>query len=859
VNAISWIRRLWMRRQVEAGMREEMEFHREARISDLVGRGMDPKKAARTARLEFGSAEAYRDECRKELGYRPWDELCADLRFAGRGMKNNPGFTAATVTILALAIGVNGGFFSLYSNYLLKPLPIRGVERHFSVSGFDRNGRSTSGWSSSEVEALRRSVGPEMEGLYTSDTFQVLAIAPVQRQTIITGVSGNYFRLLGGTAILGRTLSETLEHDPVAVLSNSGAARFFPHRANPIGQSLRVRTTVLTVIGVMRPDFTGTGAVVPDFWVENGTENALRGRSSTEDNRRDLFGLLAPSVSVERAQAVLTAAASHFPRPDEQVTRVVLRPQRTLLPDGEGTVAVAALLFAAFWIVLLIACANLANLHMARAAARTHEIAMRLSLGASRWRIVRQLLTENTFTALLGAAAGCALAIVTVQTAHDYALSLSGVGGITMRPVSADWRVLLYSIALGLVAGLAFGLLPAIEATSPSLTLSTKRENSSFAGRVRPRRMRNLLIVGQVAASLVLLVIGGVLIRNIQRLDSVDAGYDLNRVFDLRLDQPAATTLALLGQQPGVGAVTAVARVPLYGRLDRLPVTVEGRATLVQYNYVDQHYFETLALPLEGRSFTVAETSARAKVAVISQATARKLWTTGSSLGRAFAIDSTPEGAKAAGVYQVVGVLPDVASEWLFTGKDASAIYLPAAAGQAGIESAMVRITGNPAKTAAAIREFCAGIATGCEPLSLREVSAMQRFPFQIAAGVAGALGGLALLLTAIGLYSVTSYSVVQRRREIGVLLALGASPPQVIRRVLTEAWRCVVLGVAAGLPVCLLLSKLAASSVFEIRTFDVGAYLFVPALLTAIATLACAGPARRAVRMDPMVSLREE
>jgi len=856
---MKWIRRLWKRRQVEADMREEMEFHREARISDLVDRGMEPEKAARAARLEFGNAEAYRDECRRELGYRPWDELYADLRFAGRGMKNNPGFTTATVTILALAIGVNGAFFSLYSNYVLKPLPIRGVERHFSVTGFDRSGRSTSGWSNSEVEALRRSVGPEMEGLYTSDTVQVLAVAPVQRQTIITGVSGNYFRLLGGTAILGRTLSETEEHDPVAVLSSSGAERFFPNRANPIGQNLRVRTTVLTVIGVMPSDFTGTVAVVPDFWVGLGTENALRGRASAEDNRRDLFGLLAPDASVGRAQAVLTAAASHFPRPHEQVNRVELRPQRTLLPDGEGIAAVAALLFAAFWMVLLIACANLANLHLARAAARTHEIAMRLSLGASRWRIVRQLLTESTFTALLGAAGGCVLAIVTVQTAHDYAIALSGVGGITMLPVSADWRVLLYSVALGLVAGLAFGLLPAIEATSPSLTLSTKRENSSFAGRVRPRRMRNLLIGGQVAASLVLLIIGGVLIRNIQRLDSVDAGYDLNRVFDLRLDQPAATTLALLGQQPGVGAVTAAARVPLYGRLDRLPVTVEGRGTLVPYNYVDQHYFETLALPVDGRCFTAAETSARARVAIISQATARKLWIRGSALGQSFAIDSTPEGAEAAGVYQVVGVVPDVSSEWLFKGKDASAIYLPAAAGQAGIESAMVRITGNPAKTAAAIREFCAGVTTGCEPSSLREVSAMQRFPFEIAAGVAGALGGLALLLTAIGLYSVASYSVVQRRREIGVLLAMGASPSQVIRRILSEALRCVMLGLAAGLPVCLTLSKLAASSVLEIRTFDVGAYFSVPVLLIVITTLACVGPARRAARTDPMLSLREE
>jgi putative ABC transport system permease protein len=197
----------------------------------------------------------------------------------------------------------------------------------------------------------------------------------------------------------------------------------------------------------------------------------------------------------------------------------------------------------------------------------------------------------------------------------------------------------------------------------------------------------------------------------------------------------------------------------------------------------------------------------------------------------------------------------------VFEGKDSTMVYLPAAAGQGGIESAMARITGNPARTAASIREVCAGVtnATGCEPVSLSEVSAMIRFPFKIAAGVAGALGGLALLLTAIGLYSVASYSVFQRKREIGVLLAMGASPSQVIHRILSDASRCVVLGVAAGLPVCLVLSKLAASSVFQIRTFDLGAYLTVPALLITVTTLACAGPARRAARMDPMVSLREE
>ncbi len=784
MTARKWLRGFWRRRQMEADMSEEMEFHHDARVADLAACGMDPEEAKRTARLEFGNVENYREECRAQLGYRPWDELRADLRFAARGVKSNSGFTAATTAILALAIGINGAFFSIYSNYALKPMSFRGAERHFSVEGLDGNGRSTSGWSGTEVAALRHSAGNAVEGLYSSDTFQVLALAPLQRQVIVTSVSGNYFHLLGATAAIGRTLSEVEEREAVAVLSSSGAARLFPGRANPIGEKLRVRTTIFTVIGVMPPTFTGAVALVPDFWAGIGMENALRGRPPSPDDRSDVFGLLEHGVSPERLQAVLTGPATHFPRPPARaVARIEVRLKRSLIPDEPAIGMIAALLFMAFWTVLAIACANLANLHLARAAARTHEIAMRLALGASRWRIVRQLLTESAFTATLGAAGGFGLAVGIARVAHDYAVS-SGASGITVLPISTDWRVLLYSLLLGLAAALAFGLLPAIEMTSPSLTLSTKRENSSFAGRIRPRRMRNLLIGSQVAASLVLLFVSAILIRNIQRMASLDAGYDLDRIYDLRLDRPAADTLARIGTQAGVSAVTAVERVPLYGRLDRISVKVGGLVTPLFHNYVDQRYFDVLELPVDGRGFTSAEAAARARVAVISRATARKLWATGSPLDQTFAIAPPDAGStQAAGVYQVIGVVPDVASGWLFEGEDSSMIYLPAAAGQAGMESAMAHINGAPAKTAAALREVCAGMAnaTGCEPGSLRGISAMQRLPFRIAAQVAGTLGGIALLFTAIGLYSVASYSVVQRKREIGVLLALGASPWQVV------------------------------------------------------------------------------
>jgi putative ABC transport system permease protein len=372
--------------------------------------------------------------------------------------------------------------------------------------------------------------------------------------------------------------------------------------------------------------------------------------------------------------------------------------------------------------------------------------------------------------------------------------------------------------------------------------------------------MRDVLIAGQVGSSLVLLIVAGVLVRHIQSLDATSTGYDLDRIFDVRVEEPQPALLARIEQQPFVAAVTAVERVPLYGDMPRLQATVGGRQVRLSSNRVDHRFFATLELPVEGRGFTAREADANARVVVISEATARALWPDGSPFGQSITIDD-PQAADAAGTYQVIGVVPDVVSGWLFRGKDATAAYFPAAAGQQKIENAMVRISGPAPSSVAAIRELCAGVAraTGCEPVSLREVAGLWRFLFATAASVAGALGVLALVLTAIGLYGVISYSVAHRHREIGVHLALGASAARVVRRFVTEAWRCVAIGVAVGVPVCLLLSRLMQSSVFNIQAFDLAAYTAVGVLLAATATLACAIPAQRAARLDPMTLLREE
>ncbi|MBI4907457.1 MAG: ABC transporter permease [Acidobacteria bacterium] len=847
---IGAIRRLFRRADLESEMREEMEFHQQARASDLVARhGLSPEEAARRARIEFGSRETYREEARAAFGFRWMDELRADARYTVRSLRRNLGFTAATLCILTLAIGVNAAFFSLYNNYAVRPLPIRGVDRHYELLGLNARAARTARWTAEEIAQLRRVAQNEVEGIYSVfGPVQVLLLAPAHRQSLLTAVSADYFPLLGGVASAGRTFTHAEEQQAVAVLSDAGWKRLFPTHPMPVGQMVRARSTWFTVIGVLPPTFTGTEAAVPDFWVPSGMRTALRDGLNDHQNASLL---LRPGIAPSAAESALAAAASRFPRPSEdRVAAVRLHPRATYLSaETDDAVFVAAILFATFLLVLVIACANLANLFLARTAARAQELKMRSALGAGRSRIIRQLLTESTLLALAGAAAGLALGVLLVGRAHHWLFSIANSAGATVLPLVFDWRVFAYAALLGLLAGCAFGLMPAIDITGLQ-----KRH---------PRRLRSILLGGQVAASFVLLILAAILVRNIQRLDSMNTGYPLRPTFDLQFDRTSPRLLARLRALPGVAGVSALQRVPLYGRLHRLPAQTAAQGIPVAYNYVDDHYFHTLGLALTGgRNFYPSETASMAKTAVISQGAAQSLWPNSSAIGRTLTVNvPAEEDRDLTGTYEIIGVVPDVINGWIFEGREPAVVYLPAAAGHPRMGSAIARFLDPSPSMLNAIREVCASgaSATGCEPRSLFDVATMQRFPFQAAALIAGALGALALLLTAIGLYSVVSYSVEQRRREIGVLVAIGAQPRQVSARILKEAARCFAVGVAVGLPVCLALSSLAASTALKIRTFDPVAYLAVPAILAAIAALACLVPVRRALRIEPMQALRQD
>ncbi len=602
-----------------------------------------------------------------------------------------------------------------------------------------------------------------------------------------------------------------------------------------------MRSTWFTVIGVLPPTFTGTAPAVPDFWVHSSMREALR---EGLGDRHSISALLRPGVPPERAGAALSAAARRLQRDRRDVVdRVDVRPHTTYLSaHADELQLVAPALFATFLLVLLIASANLANLFLARMAARRPEIATRFSVGAGRARIVRQLLTEATLLGLAGAALGLLMAAAGAPQLQAWLFSIATDAGVTVLPLSPDWRLFAYAAVLGMVAGGLFGALPALDAVD----LVRKRRG----------RLRSSLLAGQVGASLVLLILAGLLVRNIQRLAAVQPGFDLEHTFTLKMDPPTAAVIDHLRTRSGVEGIAVVSQSPLMGQPRRYDARVGEVVARASTMHVDDHYFATTDLRLtSGRTFTAAEATTRARVAIVSASTARTLWPGGAAVGRVLTIPADEDNEPAwHGTFEVIGVAPDVINGFIFQGPERIMVYLPGAVGQDGMVSALIRLTDARGASLEAIRQACGRVpgSTGCTLSSLADVVAMQRFPFQAAAAVAGALGLTALLLTALGLYSVVSYSIERRRREIGVMVAIGAEPKHVLRRILDEPARCLAWGLGLGLPCCL--GLFVPGSGLSAERGDVRCRRLRRRVgpAGAIAALACVLPVSRALRVQP-------
>jgi putative ABC transport system permease protein len=812
--------------------------------------------------------------------------LLQDLRYGARMLLKSPGFTLIAVVTLALGIGANTAIFNLVSSILLRQLPFRRPEQLVRVD----SRRLASGKYPFTLPDFidYRDQNQSLSGIaaYTPWSANLTDQGePEQFQGL--RISANAFELLGVEAVAGRVLApgdDAPGQQHVAVLSYGLWRRRFGADPQLVGKKLTLNGASYTVVGVLPPQFFFPPPIreaelavplAPDA-------DPLRGvRTSTNFLRA--LGRLKPGVTREQAEADLTAVAQRLRQQYPDANRQKLGV--TLSPFHEEVVGSFRLmlwvLLGAVGMVLLITCVNLANLTLARATGRRREMAIRAALGATRRRLVRQLATESLLLALFGAGLGLLLAFYGI----GLLLALSPEILPRAGEVSIDFRVLGFTLALSLLAGALFGLTPAWQATRISLNEELKGSGRGASGGERQNRARSLLVVSEIALSVVLLVGAGLLIKSFLRLQAVNPGFEAENALAIRLSLPkaqysnrAAVTAFYeklrprLESLPGVEAVGFVSALPLSGTLFSIPFTIEGRATSpdeahrADYRAVDAGYFHALKIPLiAGREFNERDAAETPPVALISQNLARRHWPQGSPLGARLRINDNNQGPRPV---EVVGVVGDV-KHLSLDGEPAPHIYLPVhqthedgVAWLTNTQYWMLRTTVDPLTLSAAARREIQAVDRKAPASNIRTMEqylaasvAPRRFNLRLLSIFAAA----ALILAATGLYGVISHGVAQRKRELGIRIALGARPGDVLKLVTREGMALAIIGVALGLMAALALTRVMKGLLFGVSATDPLTFMVIALLLMFVALLACYIPARRATKVDPLIALKSE
>jgi len=809
--------------------------------------------------------------------------LLQDLRYGARMLLKNPAFTLIAVITLALGIGANTAIFSLVNGILLRQLPFRQPEQLVWVS----LRRPQSGQYSFTLPDFidYRDQNQSLAGIAAVASWSAnLADRGDPERLQGLRISANAFQMLGVEAVAGRVLlpdDDMPGQERVVVLTYALWRRRFGADPQIVGQTLTLNGAGYTVVGVLPPQF---------FFPVREAELAiplapeadpLRGVRTSVNFLRAL-ARLKPGVTREQAEADLTAVAQRlreqYPVANAQKLGV------TLSPLHEEVVANFSLalwvLLGAVGVVLLMTCVNLANLILVRAASRSKEMAIRAALGATRRRSVQQLATESLLLAGLGGGAGLLLA----RYGIDLLLALSPASLPRVAEVGVDFRVLCFTLALSLLAGVIFGLAPAWQSTRVNLNQELKESGREASG-ARSDRARGLLVVSEIALSLTLLVGAGLLVKSFLRLQAVNPGFDAGNTLVIQLSLPkaqypnraAATAFyeklrPRLEGLPGVETVGVVSALPLSGVGGSIPFTIEGRAAApdealrADYRLVCAGYFRALKIPaLAGREFNERDTAQTAPVALISQNLALRNWPNSNPLGAHLRINDNNQGPR---LVEIVGVVGDV-KHLRLDDEPTPHIYLPihqthedAVDWLTNNQYWLLRTTVDPLTLSAAARREIQAVDRSAPASNIRTMEqylaasvAPRRFNLWLLTVFAGA----ALALAGAGLYGVISYGVAQRRREIGIRMALGARGSDVLKLVIGQGVRLALVGVALGLLAALALTRLMKNLLFSVSATDPLTFLATAWLLMVVALLACWIPARRAIKVDPMIALRSE
>lgn len=869
-NRVSAIwRRLVYRNEVEADLHGELRAYLDQLSDEKIRQGMTAPAARRAALVEIGGIEQVEEACRDEWSLRWLDSVVADVRYGFRGLARTPAFFFTVVATIGLGLGLNTTLFTLFDAYVLRALS---VPDPYSLYEFTWTNQAGNGhiFTWPEVESLR-----QQKRIFTD------VLAAQRLLTLVEGnqlfgqlVSGNYFSMLGLGVAKGRPLLPEDNAIPgagaVVVLGYEAWRDRFGADPGILGRKLYLRGHPVEVVGVAKPGFTGLGSIPAEFWVPLTLAPVIAG------GRQDaLFltvtGRLEHGVSVKQAKAALGVWSKQMTadRPEsERASGTMLASRATRIPLARDVVAAMAPVFVAFALVIVIACANVSNMMLARSLARQREIGIRISLGAARSRLIRQLLTESLLLAIPAALAGLGISEMTLWLAQRAVLTTipsAYAFAFHLPDLSLDIRVFGFVVLAALGSTLIFGLMPAVQVTRSSLTLANRGD---FSSNFRPSRLRNALAVGQVAICVLLLICSAVVLRSRERMSHQDLGLQTRGVFFIRPSEGFRVRVAeRLRQDLGAGATATVWNVPLTGRLRTIPVTPVGssRSILAGYNFVSPEYFPVLRIPIvAGRKFTSEEARAEGPAVILSKATARLFWPDRNPLGQSFRIvrDSSPNQWDKQPTYRtatVIGIAADAVSGYVGDGADSTCIYFPTSTHAPGNESLLVRIVGDTSAASRLLKAAADRVAPDAadQIAAMDELLAFQMYPFHVMFWISSCLGGLALLLAATGIYGVMAFLVNQRAREFGIRMALGATVGTVVRAVLSQSLRMALWGAALGISLALTISPVFAHELEAVNPYDGVAYC-TGALLGVTAALAASlFPSRRAARIDPASSLR--
>ncbi len=878
------------KRELDRDLDQELATHLGLAMEDNIRRGLSPEEARRDALVRFGGVEAAREHHRDARGL-PWlDSFLQDIRYALRTLRRDAGFTAVAVLILALGIGANTAVFSLGNVFLFRPLPVKDADRLTVVAVQSKADADPDGVSYPDYLDYQAHSSAVFSGM-TCYTIKVVGLGYRGHadRLIVSYVPSNFFSMLGIRPALGRLINpgegDAPKTGPVVVLGHSYWEKRFGGDPEVIGRTVSLDGTAVTVVGVVPKEFLGAFSLVEmDGYAPIGMVGFGSGANiltSREEHDLGVLATLKPGVSISHAQAALNVIgqrlAHDYPHADQgQRIRVFSEPAARPDPsaaDSKPLVATVFLLMVG--LVLVVACLNVANLLLARAAAREKEISIRAAIGAGRGRLLRQLLTESMMLALAGGVGGAILG-----NSVGYLLNgLRPLGDLPLRLAFVfDWRVFTYVAGVALLAGILAGLAPALRVSRTDLNLALREGGRGLIGESGRHWLRNGLVIAQVAGSLILLVAAGLFTRSLTRAESIDLGFDPHNVLNVSLDpglqgytQPRAEALCreLLRRTqtlPGVRSASLAFSIPLGYYNNGAPVYAEAQApSPAQHvpgatsNAVTPDYFTTMRMRiLEGRAFTDADTAASEPVAIVNQTMAERLWPHRDAVGQRFSYKA------AAGPFvTVVGLVHDAKSTSLL---DAPGMYfyLPQTQDYHSTHVLQVRASVPPESLAPPVE----GLLRELDPsLPVYEVMSMEKslegangfFLFKVGASFSGALGGLGLLLAVVGVYGVVSYSANRRRHEIGIRMALGAQRVAIFRLVIRQAVLLVGLGAALGVAAALGVSRLLASLLVGVSAHDPLTFVGVSGTLVAVALLACYIPAHRAARVEPMAALRDQ